>query len=63
MLSTQRMFGDQTGLTHAGDPLSPDALQNLRFYKYSSIDKSPLSKYVLKHYVGREILNFESRAY
>ena len=39
------------GLTTAGDPLSQDALQNLRFYKYSSIDKSPLSYYVLRHYV------------
>lgn len=34
------------------DPLSNDALQNLKFYKYSSVDKSPLSKYVLQHYVG-----------
>ncbi|KAF8606371.1 ethanolaminephosphotransferase [Ceratobasidium sp. AG-I] len=33
------------------DPiLTPDALDNLRFYKYSAVDKSPLTKYVLRHW-------------
>jgi hypothetical protein len=32
-------------------PLSEDALANLKLYKYSSVDKSFTSRYVLKHYV------------
>lgn len=32
-------------------PLSRDALQNLKFYKYSSVDRSPISNYILRHYV------------
>ena len=31
--------------------ISPDALQHFKTYKYSSVDKSPLSYYVLRHYV------------
>ncbi|KAG9632618.1 hypothetical protein KCU69_g20240, partial [Aureobasidium melanogenum] len=31
-------------------PLSEDALANLKLYKYSSVDKSFTSRYVLKHY-------------
>jgi hypothetical protein len=46
-------------------PLSEDALANLKLYKYSSVDKSFTSRYVLKHYVrffdiiyrGRRCLN------
>lgn len=34
----------------ADGPLSVDALQNLRLYKYSSVDKSPISYYILRHY-------------
>ena len=34
----------------AADPLSPEALQHLKTYKYSSVDKSLLSKYLLQHY-------------
>ncbi|RMD39467.1 hypothetical protein DV735_g5671, partial [Chaetothyriales sp. CBS 134920] len=37
-------------MTSKGDPLSPEALQHLKSYKYSSVDKSPLSYYVLRHY-------------
>lgn len=35
----------------AEGPLSRDALAHLRGYKYSSIDKSYISRYILKHYV------------
>lgn len=31
--------------------ISDDALKHFKTYKYSSVDKSPLSNYVLKHYV------------
>lgn len=34
----------------ADGPLSLTALQNLRLYKYSSVDKSPVSYYILRHY-------------
>lgn len=34
----------------SGDALSPEALSNLKFYKYQSVDKSYISRYVLKHY-------------
>ncbi|KAI9695975.1 MAG: hypothetical protein M1820_008316 [Bogoriella megaspora] len=30
--------------------ISPDALIHLKSYKYSSVDKSPISNYILKHY-------------
>ena len=36
--------------TSLGDPLSPEALAHLKSYKYSSVDKSLLSQYVLRHY-------------
>lgn len=31
--------------------VSEDALKHFRTYKYSSVDKSPISQHVLKHYV------------
>jgi ethanolaminephosphotransferase len=31
--------------------VSEDALQHLKSYKYSSVDKSYISRYILKHYV------------
>lgn len=31
--------------------VSEDALQHLKSYKYSSVDKSFISRYILKHYV------------
>ncbi len=34
----------------SADPLSDEALAHLKSYKYSSVDKSLLSLYVLKHY-------------
>jgi len=34
-----------------GDALSQEALSNLKFYKYQSVDKSYISRYILKHYV------------
>lgn len=33
------------------DSLSDDALLPLKSYKYSSVDKSYISNYILKHYV------------
>ncbi|KAJ3266319.1 hypothetical protein HK104_006133 [Borealophlyctis nickersoniae] len=32
------------------DYVTDEQLQGLKFYKYSSIDKSPLSNYILRHY-------------
>jgi hypothetical protein len=33
------------------DSLSDDALLPLKSYKYSAVDKSPISNYILRHYV------------
>lgn len=33
------------------DSLSDDALMPLKSYKYSSVDKSWISNYILRHYV------------
>jgi hypothetical protein len=35
----------------ASECLSDEALAHLKTYKYSSVDKSPISKYIMKHYV------------
>lgn len=35
--------------------VSEDALKHFRTYKYSSVDKSPISQHVLKHYVRRPL--------
>lgn len=35
--------------------VSDDALRHFRTYKYSSVDKSPISQHVLKHYVRLQI--------
>ena len=37
--------------TAAHECVSDEALQQLRLYKYSSVDKSLISRYILKHYV------------
>jgi hypothetical protein len=37
--------------TAAHECVSEEALQHLRSYKYSSVDKSFISRYILKHYV------------
>jgi ethanolaminephosphotransferase len=37
--------------TAAHECVSEDALQHLKSYKYSSVDKSFISRYILKHYV------------
>ncbi|KAF2719961.1 Choline/ethanolaminephosphotransferase [Polychaeton citri CBS 116435] len=34
----------------AADCISDEALSHFKTYKYSSVDKSPISKYILKHY-------------
>ena len=53
--------------TAAHECVSEDALIHLKSYKYSSVDKSLISKYILKHYVrepfhsiSREIANSTS---
>ena len=38
--------------TAAHECVSEDALVHLKTYKYQSVDKSFLSHYVLRHYVG-----------
>lgn len=40
-----------TFATETQDSLSDDALLPLKSYKYSAVDKSPISNYILKHYV------------
>jgi hypothetical protein len=35
----------------AAECLTEDALVHLKSYKYSSVDKSPISNYILRHYV------------
>lgn len=35
----------------AAESLSEDALVHLKSYKYSSVDESYISNYILKHYV------------
>ncbi|KAH7123693.1 hypothetical protein B0J11DRAFT_435714, partial [Dendryphion nanum] len=37
--------------TAAHECVSDEALQHLKTYKYSSVDKSFISRYILKHYV------------
>lgn len=37
--------------TETQDSLSDDALLPLKSYKYSSVDKSFISNYILRHYV------------
>lgn len=37
--------------TLAHQSVSDEALSHLKSYKYSSVDQSPLSNYVLRHYV------------
>lgn len=36
----------------AAECISDEALANLRLYKYSSVDKSPVSKYILGPWVN-----------
>ena len=37
--------------TKSGGSLSESGLQHFKTYKYSSVDKSPISYYILRHYV------------
>lgn len=39
------------GLIAIQDSLSDDVLMPLKSYKYQSVDKSFISRYILKHYV------------
>lgn len=43
-------------LAETQDSLSDDALLPLRSYKYSSVDKSFISRYILKHYVWQQFI-------
>lgn len=40
--------------------ISDDALKHFKTYKYSSVDLSPLSHYVLRHYVRPQAPNHTS---
>jgi hypothetical protein len=42
--------------------VSEDALQHLRTYKYSSVDKSFISRYILKHYVRTFLLSTHAQS-
>lgn len=42
----------------AAECISDDALIHLKSYKYSSVDKSPVSKYILGPWVREELLFF-----
>ena len=42
--------------------VSEDALQHLKTYKYSSVDKSFISRYILKHYVRNPRCSLPTRA-
>lgn len=39
----------------AAESLSEDALVHLKSYKYSSVDESYISNYILKHYVRYQL--------
>lgn len=42
--------------TEAQESLTDEALAHLKSYKYSSVDKSFISRYILKHYVRLPLL-------
>jgi hypothetical protein len=44
---------DQCAGAAASECLTDEALSHLKTYRYSSVDLSPLSKYVLRHYVRK----------
>ncbi|KAJ9486251.1 hypothetical protein VN97_g7090 [Penicillium thymicola] len=50
LFSTWSKVGDMKTVTETQDSLSDDALLPLKSYKYSSVDKSFISRYILKHY-------------
>lgn len=45
------LYRDSPAYRPKVDPLSEEALMNLKSYKYSSVDKSFISHYILRHYV------------
>lgn len=44
----------QIGSSNGGDSLSPEVLSHLKSYKYQSVDKSFISRYILRYYVRVE---------
>ena len=46
----------------AHECVSPEALANLKSYKYSSVDKSYVSYYILRHYVRKPLHPYAQRA-
>ena len=44
----------------AAECVSDDALRHFKTYKYSSVDKSPVSKYILQPYVRLKKLHLPS---
>lgn len=47
----RRLDDMATGKTMTTGSLSESGLQHFKTYKYSSVDKSPISYYILRHYV------------
>lgn len=45
------LYRDSPAYRPKVDPLSEEALVHLKSYKYSSVDKSLISHYILRHYV------------
>lgn len=45
------LYRDSPAYQPKVDPLSEEALIHLKSYKYSSVDKSWISHYILRHYV------------
>ena len=51
LVSSTRLDTDYSKDKAAYECISDDALIHLKSYKYSSVDKSFTSRYILKHYV------------
>jgi ethanolaminephosphotransferase len=51
-LSAHDVADRRTGAA-ASECLTDEALAHLKTYRYSSVDLSPLSNYVLRHYVRK----------
>lgn len=49
-LDDVRLTHELSGFAATGS-LSEDGLKHFKTYKYSSVDKSPVSHYILRHYV------------
>jgi hypothetical protein len=52
------LYRDSPAYRPKVDPLSEEALIHLKSYKYSSVDKSWISYYILRHYVRSSNFSF-----